>query len=165
MFIFSTQALIRHLWQFKTFVFMLRCVFAYSIWKTVTIECAYSMEEHALKNVNNCLNTNIYSYRDIWWSKYKSIFKCCSFFNAIVNQTSEAVQNCCFIALASNMCCSIDIDECHSLIFIELRNGKGGMQECDQSVRICHIPPYSLFYLTVRQRVTIDRASRAALCD
>ncbi len=28
-----------------------------------------TLEHHALKNVKNCLNTNIYSLRDIWWSK------------------------------------------------------------------------------------------------
>ncbi len=38
LFTFSTPVLIRHLLQLKT------------------------MEQRALKNVNNCLNTNIYSY-------------------------------------------------------------------------------------------------------
>ncbi len=33
------------------------------------------------KNVNYCLNTNIYSYlKDIWWSKLWPTFKCYSFF-------------------------------------------------------------------------------------
>jgi len=32
------------------------------------------MEQHAIKNPNNYLNTNIYSYLDIWCSKFKSIF-------------------------------------------------------------------------------------------
>ncbi len=39
-----------------------------------------TMEQHTLKNVNNCLNTNLLLLRFIWWSKFESIFKCCSFF-------------------------------------------------------------------------------------
>ncbi len=38
------------------------------------------MEQHTLKNVNICLNTNIYSYLETSGGKDLSIFKFCSFF-------------------------------------------------------------------------------------
>jgi hypothetical protein len=42
--------------------------------KVARLKCP-PMEQRALKNENNCLNTNIYSCLEL-----KSIFKCCSFF-------------------------------------------------------------------------------------
>jgi hypothetical protein len=39
------------------------------------------MEEHALKNVNNCLNTNIYSDKETFGGSSSNLyFKCCSLF-------------------------------------------------------------------------------------
>ncbi len=43
-----------------------------------------------LKNVNNCLNTNIYSYLDTFGGKSYSIYLNVQFFNTSVNQTSAA---------------------------------------------------------------------------
>jgi hypothetical protein len=41
-----------------------------------------SMEQHALKNVNNCLNTNIYSYLETFGGQSSNpyLIKCCLFF-------------------------------------------------------------------------------------
>ncbi len=50
-----------------------------------------SMELRALKNVNNCLNTNIYSYMETFGGKScKLYFNVVHFFNTTVNQTSVA---------------------------------------------------------------------------
>ncbi len=46
---------------------------AFGLYLSRNVEKGYmlSMEQQDLKNVNNCLNTNIYSYlRDIWCSKF-----------------------------------------------------------------------------------------------
>jgi len=40
--------------------------------------------------------------RDIWWSKFLSIFKCCTFF-----QHHLLIRHLCFSALVSKTCCSI----------------------------------------------------------
>ncbi len=37
-------------------------VSSYSVMKILVVKVGTPMEQHALKNVNNCLNTNIYSY-------------------------------------------------------------------------------------------------------
>jgi hypothetical protein len=55
----------------------------------------------ALKNVNNCFDTNTYSYLET------SGGKSYSFFNTGVNKTSVAAYGSCFPALVSNTCCSI----------------------------------------------------------
>jgi hypothetical protein len=50
------------------------------------IECTKSMEQHALKNVNNCLNTHIYS--DLETSRGQSSIldlNVVNFFNISVN--------------------------------------------------------------------------------
>ncbi len=45
-----------------------------------------SMEQHALENVNNCLNTNIYSYLDTSGGQSSNLFlNVVRFFNASVN--------------------------------------------------------------------------------
>ncbi len=61
-----------------------------------------------LKNVNNCLNTNIYSYLETSGVQSSNPYlNVLHFFNARVNQKSVAAQGSCFPALVSNMCCSI----------------------------------------------------------
>ncbi len=45
-----------------------------------------TMEEHALKNVNNCLNTNFYSYLETSGGQSSNLYlKVVHFFNASVN--------------------------------------------------------------------------------
>jgi hypothetical protein len=47
------------------------------------------MEQYALKNVNNCLNTNIYSYLETSSGSSDNLnFYVLHFFNASVNKTS-----------------------------------------------------------------------------
>jgi hypothetical protein len=41
----------------------------------------HKMEQHPLKNVNNCLNTNLYSYLETSGSQSYSPYKHCSFLN------------------------------------------------------------------------------------
>jgi hypothetical protein len=59
-------------------------------WET-NLQFFWSMEQHALKIVSNCLNTNIYSYLETSGGQssnlYLNIFH---FFNTSVNQTPEA---------------------------------------------------------------------------
>jgi len=44
------------------------------------------MEQHALKNVSNCLNTNIYSYLETFGGQsYDLYFNVVHFFNTSVN--------------------------------------------------------------------------------
>jgi hypothetical protein len=44
------------------------------------------MEQHALKNVNNCLNTNIYSYLETSGGQSSNLYlNVVHFFNASVN--------------------------------------------------------------------------------
>ncbi len=68
------------------------------------------MEQRALKSVNNCLNTNIYSYLEKSGSESSNLYlNVVHFFNTSVNQTSVATQDNYFPALLSNTCCFIDI--------------------------------------------------------
>ncbi len=49
------------------------------------------MEQLALKNVDNCLNTNIYSYLEISGGKISNLYlNAVNFFNTMVNETSVA---------------------------------------------------------------------------
>ncbi len=49
------------------------------------------MEQRALKNLNNCLNTNIYSYLKTSDGKTSNLYlNVAHFFNSNVNQTSVA---------------------------------------------------------------------------
>jgi hypothetical protein len=49
------------------------------------------MEQHALKNVNNCLNTNIYSYLETSGGQSSNLYlNVVHLFNTSVNQTSVA---------------------------------------------------------------------------
>jgi hypothetical protein len=59
----------------------------YSSNKTMVIKiCNFLMEQHALKNVNNCLNTNILSYLETSGGKSSNIYlNVVYFFNTSVN--------------------------------------------------------------------------------
>ncbi len=66
------------------------------------------MEQHVLKNVNNCLNTNIYSYLETSGGQSSDLYlKVVHFFNTSVNETSVAADDSHFPALVPNMCSSI----------------------------------------------------------
>jgi hypothetical protein len=50
-----------------------------------------SMEQHSLKNVNNCLNTNIYSHLETSGGQSSNLYlNVVRFFNTSVHQTSVA---------------------------------------------------------------------------
>ncbi len=50
-----------------------------------------NMEQHALKNINNCLNSNIYSYLETSGGKSSNPYlNVVHFFNTRVNQKSVA---------------------------------------------------------------------------
>jgi hypothetical protein len=64
----------------------------------------------ALKNVNNCLNTNIYSYLETSGGQSSNLYlNVVHFFNASVNWTPLAAYDNYFPGLVSYMCCSIEI--------------------------------------------------------
>jgi hypothetical protein len=66
------------------------------------------MEQCTLKNVNNGLNSDIYSYLETSGGKsYNLYLNAVHFFNTSVNYTSVAALDSCFPALVSNMRCSI----------------------------------------------------------
>jgi hypothetical protein len=51
-----------------------------------------AMEQHALKNINNCMNTIIYSYLETSGGQSSSLYlNVVHFFNTSVNYTSAAV--------------------------------------------------------------------------
>jgi hypothetical protein len=61
------------------------------------------MERHALKNVINCLNTNIYFYLETSGGHSSNLhLNVIHFFNTSVNKTSVAAEDSCFPALVSN---------------------------------------------------------------
>jgi hypothetical protein len=65
-------------------------------------------EQHNLENVNNCLNTNIYSYLETSGGQTSNLhLNVVRFFNTSVNRTSVVAKNSCFPALLSNVCPSI----------------------------------------------------------
>ncbi len=67
------------------------------------------MEQHALKNLNNCLDTNIYSYLETSGGQSSNLYlNVVHFFNTSLNQTSVAASDSCFPELVSNMYCSIE---------------------------------------------------------
>jgi hypothetical protein len=77
--------------------------------KSHNLTLASSMEQRALKNANNCLNTNIYSYLETSGGQSSNLHL--NFINCLytrVNKTCVAAQNSCFPALVSNVHCSID---------------------------------------------------------
>ncbi len=66
------------------------------------------MEQRIFIIVNNCFNTNIYSYLETSGGQsYNPYLNVVHFFNASLNETSVAAQDSCFPALVSNTCCSI----------------------------------------------------------
>jgi hypothetical protein len=66
------------------------------------------MEQHALKSLNNCLNTNTNSYLEASGGQSFNLFlNVVHFFNNTVNCTAMAANDSCFPALVSNMSCSI----------------------------------------------------------
>ena len=65
------------------------------------------MEQRALKNVNNYLNANIYSYLGTSGGQSSNRYlNVGHFFNASDNSTSVAAQHSCFPALVSNTRCN-----------------------------------------------------------
>ncbi len=74
------------------------------------IQILLIMEQHALKNVNNCLNVNICSYLETSRGQSSNLYlNAVHFFNTSVNQTSVVALDSCFPLLAANTCCSIVI--------------------------------------------------------
>ena len=60
-------------------------------------------EHHSLKHVNDCLNTNIYSYLDTSGGQRSNLYlNVIQLFNTSVNQTSVAAYDSCFPSLVSN---------------------------------------------------------------
>jgi hypothetical protein len=58
------------------------------IWNNTTTN---TMKEHTLKNVSNCLNTNIYSYLETSGGQSSDLYlKDVHFFNITINKTSVA---------------------------------------------------------------------------
>jgi hypothetical protein len=66
------------------------------------------MEQHALKNVNNCLKSNIYTYLETSGGQCLNTYlNVVHFFNTSVNLASVAAKDSSFSALVSSTCCSI----------------------------------------------------------
>ncbi len=85
---FLTPVLIRHLWQLKTVVFLHWCLIC-AVLLMVTLLVltfqptditivhqlnAWPMEQSTLKNVNNYLNTNIYSYLETFGGQSTNLY-------------------------------------------------------------------------------------------
>jgi hypothetical protein len=69
------------------------------------------MEQRTLKNVNNFLNTNIYSYLKASGGQSSNAYlNVVHFFSTSVNKTSVAAEDYCFTALVPNRFCSIKED-------------------------------------------------------
>ncbi len=63
------------------------------------------MEQHAFKNVNKCLNTNIYFYFGTSGGQSPNLYlNVVYFFNSCVNKTSATAYDSCFPAMVSNLC-------------------------------------------------------------
>jgi hypothetical protein len=76
------------------------------------------MEHHTLKNVNKCLNTNIYFYLATSGGQSSNLhLNVVHFFNTSVNYTSVAAEDSCFPSLVSNTCYSIKM-----VVFMELHS-------------------------------------------
>jgi hypothetical protein len=62
------------------------CVFVCVCLCVCVCECIQRMEEHALKNVNNCFNTNIYTYLETSGGQSSNLYlNVVHFFNTSVN--------------------------------------------------------------------------------
>ncbi len=69
-----------------------------------------AMEEHALKSVNKCLNTNIFSYSETSGGQGPNLYlNVVHFFFTSVNLISVAALDSCFLVWVSNMCCSFKV--------------------------------------------------------
>jgi hypothetical protein len=79
---FSTPVLIRCLWQLKTVVFLHRCLI-----HTLLLKPNQFVNGTAhIKNVHNCLNTNIYSYLETSGGQSSNLYlNVVHFFNTRVN--------------------------------------------------------------------------------
>jgi hypothetical protein len=62
------------------------------------------MEQCALKNVNNCLYTNIYSYLETSGGQSFNIYLNVHFFNTSAHKTSVAAYGSCFSCVYLQMC-------------------------------------------------------------
>ncbi len=72
------------------------------------------MEQHTLKNENNCSNTNFYSYLETSDGQSSNLhLNVLHRFKTKVNLTSMAAQDSYFPALVSNVCCSIEAAMLH----------------------------------------------------
>ncbi len=68
----------------------------------------YQMEQHALKDIINCLNANIYSYLETSGGQSSNLYiNVVHFFNTSVNLKSVAAKGSCFPPLLYNTCSSI----------------------------------------------------------
>jgi hypothetical protein len=74
--------LIRHLWQHKSVVFLIHCALKFiadikaqfiGYLKFSSLQLG-AMEQHTLKNVNNGLNTKIYSYLETSVGKIANLY-------------------------------------------------------------------------------------------
>ncbi len=61
------------------------------------------MEQGSLKNVDDCLNTNIYTYLETSGSQSSNLYLNVHFFKTSVNQTSVAAKDSYFPAFVSNI--------------------------------------------------------------
>ncbi len=69
------------------------CLCFASLYKALYFEClnVFAKEQHTFKNVNNCVNTNIYSYLETSCGQsYNLYLNVVHFFNASVNLISVA---------------------------------------------------------------------------
>ncbi len=84
------------------------------------------MEQRAFKNVNNCLNTNIYSNLETSGGQSSILYlNVVNFSNTSVNWTSVAVYDSCFPALMSNSCSSIGIATLNRTNFMNCATAQG----------------------------------------
>jgi hypothetical protein len=69
------------------------------------------MEQHALRNLNNCLNTNIYSYLETSGGQSSNLYlNVVNIFKISVNWTSVVAQASFFLALVSKVSSPIRVD-------------------------------------------------------
>jgi hypothetical protein len=67
----------------------------------------FGMEQSTLRNISNCLNTNINTYLETSGGHSSNTYlNVVHFFNTRVDSKSVAVEGSCFPALVSNTCCS-----------------------------------------------------------
>ncbi len=72
-----------------------------------------TMEQRALKILNNCLNTNVYHYLETSGGRCSNLYlNVVHSFNTSVNQTSVAASDRCFRALVPLTCCFIMVIMC-----------------------------------------------------